>query len=311
MSFILHDILTGGVTAQNSLGTIAVGSGGTNASNAADARTNLGITFANTAGSVSLIAQTGQLPGTTGISGLVSTANLASGTATDAKFLKGDQTWAFPVAGSVAAQDITGSVSLITQTGLLPGATGISGLVATASLGTGSATASKFLKGDQTYDYPVAWPIGAVFVSVVNTNPSTLLGYGTWATFAVGRTLIGFDTSDTDFNAAEKTGGAKTVTLTSNEMPSHTHTQDSHNHTQNAHNHAMTDLRGATTGGTTTGFGGIVAGSDTSSTVTAWSMPNATATNQVATATNQNTGGGAAHANVPPFFVVYFWKRTA
>ena len=35
------------------------------------------------------------------------------------------------------------------------------------------------------------------------------------------------------------TGGAETVTLTSAEMPSHTHVQDSHNHTQNSHNHTQ------------------------------------------------------------------------
>lgn len=38
-----------------------------------------------------------------------------------------------------------------------------------------------------------------------------------------GRTLVGKDSSDTDFNELGKTGGEKTHTLTVNEMPSHKH----------------------------------------------------------------------------------------
>lgn len=38
-----------------------------------------------------------------------------------------------------------------------------------------------------------------------------------------GRTLVGKDSSDTDFNTLGKTGGEKTHTLTVNEMPSHNH----------------------------------------------------------------------------------------
>ena len=38
-----------------------------------------------------------------------------------------------------------------------------------------------------------------------------------------GRTLVGKDSSDTDFNTLGKTGGEKTHTLTVDEMPSHTH----------------------------------------------------------------------------------------
>jgi hypothetical protein len=30
-------------------------------------------------------------------------------------------------------------------------------------------------------DPSAAWPVGSVFISVVNTNPATLLGFGTWA----------------------------------------------------------------------------------------------------------------------------------
>ena len=29
------------------------------------------------------------------------------------------------------------------------------------------------------------------------------------------------------------------------------------------------------------------------------------------TATNQNTGGSASHNNMPPYLVVFMWKRTA
>ena len=66
------------------------------------------------------------------------------------------------------------------------------------------------------------YPIGSIYISVNSANPSTLFG-GTWAAFATGRTLVGYDSSDTDFNAGEKTGGAKTVTLAAANIPKHRH----------------------------------------------------------------------------------------
>lgn len=174
---------------------------------------------------------------------------------------------------------------------------------------------------DDTGSASAAFPVGAVFISVVATNPGTLLGYGTWTALAAGRVLVGIDATQTEFDTNGETGGAKTHTLTSTEMPSHTHTQnshnhtqDTHNHTQNAHSHAITELRDAITGVASTN---IAVTADTSSTLgtkaTAAVTPTnntVVATNQAATAVNQNTGGNGAHNNLQPYLVVYMWQRT-
>ncbi len=144
-----------------------------------------------------------------------------------------------------------------------------------------------------------AWPVGSVFIAVVSTSPATLLGGGTWVAFGAGRVLVGLDSGDTDFDAAEETGGAKTVTLTAAQsgLPQHTHTQNSHVHNQ-------TRLPTATGG--VTGF------------TVDTSMSGTPATTGVdtgaATAVNQNAGptnAAEAHSNMPPYIVVYMWKRTA
>lgn len=52
------------------------------------------------------------------------------------------------------------------------------------------------------------FPVGSIYMSVTNTNPSNSFG-GTWVLIGQGRTIVGVDTSQTEFNAPEKTGGEK------------------------------------------------------------------------------------------------------
>jgi hypothetical protein len=139
----------------------------------------------------------------------------------------------------------------------------------------------------------LAYPVGSIYINANDsTNPATLLGFGTWVAWGVGKAIVGIDTGQTEFDTAEETGGSKTHTLTEDEMPSHTHIQDAHKHTL---------IFSATAGGSGNAVmttNGVSIGSDPDAVVNT-------------TATNQNTGGGGAHNNLQPYQVGYVWKRTA
>jgi microcystin-dependent protein len=73
-------------------------------------------------------------------------------------------------------------------------------------------------------------PVGSVYMNAsVATNPATLLGFGTWATFGAGKVPVGIDTTDDDFDVVGSgtntnlTTGAKTHTLGVTEIPPHKH----------------------------------------------------------------------------------------
>ena len=135
-----------------------------------------------------------------------------------------------------------------------------------------------------------AYPVGSIYISVTNTNPGEIFG-GTWVAYGTGRTLVGVDETQTEFNTVEKTGGEKTHTLTIAEMPSH-----------GRHLYGV---------GQWFGYGNYSAYLDQSklvangSTGRGWDKANG---NEIYP-TGQNLGGGAAHNNLQPYITVYMWKR--
>jgi hypothetical protein len=125
-----------------------------------------------------------------------------------------------------------------------------------------------------------AWPIGSVFLSVVSTDPATLLGFGTWARLGEGQFLAGFKTGDSNFGTVEATGGS----LTAGNEASHTHAKG----TLAADNHSSFS-KSVTGSGSTLLYG-----------PTTHAISGSTA-----------AGSSHNHTILPPFVVVYVWKRTA
>lgn len=147
--------------------------------------------------------------------------------------------------------------------------------------------------------YEALFPIGRGFIDFTNTDYSNWLGLK-WERELVGMFPVGYNPNDTSFNSLGKTGGEKTHTLTTSEMPSHTHTQNAHNHRELAWGDGSSQYFGVNSSGTGT-----------------WRFTYTSAASEAnfytnyVTATNQNTGGGQAHNNLPPYQVVSYWKRVA
>lgn len=185
------------------------------------------------------------------------------------------------------------------------------------------------------------YPIGAIYMSMNNTNPADLFG-GTWQQIS-GRFLLAADST----YEAGSTGGEATHTLTAEEMPSHTHIAPKHrhavaNHTHTipahthtassssagAHTHAMYRWKYATptAGGTgylaqgsskDTSYGMSSAGAHTHTiTIGTKAAFSTSANGNMDTTMNGDSattsaGSSGAHNNMPPYLAVYMWKRTA
>jgi hypothetical protein len=166
----------------------------------------------------------------------------------------------------------------------------------TASLGTN--TTQLATTAFVTAALQAVYPVGSIYVNATSSsNPSTLLGFGTWEAFGAGRMMVGLNASDALFDTAEETGGSKDAIVVS-----HTHTATS-TVTDNGHNHSL-NIGGDIGGGRNTG-GAITNLGDTNTAI----LNNVTG---ITVATSiASAGSSGTNANLPPYIVVRMWKRTA
>jgi len=168
----------------------------------------------------------------------------------------------------------------------------------TASAGT--STTQLATTAFVTAALSAAYPVGSIYINATSSsNPNTLLGFGTWTAFGVGRVMVGLDASDALFDTAEETGGSKDAIVVS-----HTHTATSTSTvTDPGHSHAL-PLAPRLGGDAFAGNGsGVYTTTPTNSNTTGITVATAT--------TNTSTGSSGTNANVQPFIVVRMWKRTA
>ena len=119
-----------------------------------------------------------------------------------------------------------------------------------------------------------AWPVGSIMSTTTSVAPS--FG-GNWVAFGAGRVQIGQTSLDSDFatvGGASSSGGSKTATLAVTNLPAH------------SHNFQRENPAGT---GFSPGSGNGASSEYTSSTAT--------------------TGDGTPFSILPPYVVVYMWRR--
>jgi len=173
---------------------------------------------------------------------------------------------------------------------------GFSGSPTAPTQSTGDNTSKLATTGFVQAALSALYPVGSIYTNAaVSTNPATLLGFGTWSAFGAGRVMVGLDAGNAAFDTAQETGGSADAIVVS-----HSHTATSsvtdpgHNHTIGFQNNTIDQNAGSS----------AFAKQGTSNT--------STASTGISVSTSiSTTGSSGTNANLPPYIVVYMWRRTA
>jgi hypothetical protein len=173
---------------------------------------------------------------------------------------------------------------------------GFSGSPTAPTQSTGDNTSKLATTGFVQNALSALYPVGSIYTNAaVSTNPATLLGFGTWSAFGAGRFMVGLDAGNAAFDTAQETGGSADAIVVS-----HTHSATSsvsdpgHNHTIGFQNNSIDQNAGS------------------SALVKQGTSNTSTASTGISVSTSiGTTGSSATNANLPPYIVVYMWRRTA
>lgn len=150
---------------------------------------------------------------------------------------------------------------------------------------TGVKTYGDSFKINDKNIFDMIYPVGSIYISVNNVNPSVLFG-GTWEQIQ-DRFLLGAGST----YSAGSTGGEANHTLTQDEIP----------------NYAIGNLPEIVpTNHENWNNGGIQASNMGNATP---SKPGTQGNGNDTTSKTQSNGGGKPHNNMPPYLAVYIWKR--
>lgn len=185
-------------------------------------------------------------------------------------------------------------------TGRLDAADGLVNAVPVANGGTGATNVAGAASVLQAEIGKLMYPVGSIYINATNsTNPATLLGFGTWVAFGAGRVPVSYSAGDPSFNTAEGTGGNRDAIVVA------------HSHTASTLGN-QTGITAYTRGGSGNGSGNLTAQR------TLWADQTFNGGQVVITDPGHNhttnidtTGSSGTNANLPPYIVVYMWKRTA
>ena len=158
-------------------------------------------------------------------------------------------------------------------------------------------------------DWESIYPIGSIYMSANSTSPTTLFG-GTWTQLKDQFLLCAGSTY-----SAGSTGGSASTTLSTANMPAHTHTRGTMNITGSFRLTGDSSNAGidapATGSGAITPINGVASGSTVANANWNCGLGFDFNASNAWTGETSSVGSGSSFSNMPPYLAVYVWKRTA